>query len=530
MKMVKKCLTLLCAIVLLVSTITITAAADQIVRYEAEAAVYQKNGVSIRNGALTGFKNNPQAFATFTVQSGEAGEQNVKINYTVDGEAQLTVLVNGKKAGEASFTQGENQTVELAVTLENGENKIALWNENDTVNAELMIEGIEVGGQQYAASGAFYQHWSMNFDASHAGYSGNGFVAGFYSNCGAHIQFTVEVSADGEYDVTVGYASGNNEARGQAAKLGVYVNGDKQTDTLLKPGQTWDTYLTKTEQLTLKKGTNTITYWYEDSSVIAAPNFDYIEVLPKGTAVDEESDLKSVEETIAEHNQTVIPFTVTPNKSVTMEAEEALWIMGDPFKSVGEVKEHSGYTGTGFVAGLWNNAGSGVEFPLDVMKAGSYTLTVRYANGAGAAPVGIYVDGELLAKYDFVSSGGWSSWGEFTIEIELTAESNSVKLLSETGEGEFGINLDSISLTPVVIDEPSEDPTDDPSGEGSDDPDQKPAEKPATKPTDAPQSGSTNVEPEKDNTLVWVIGAAVLIPCLAIVTILIFMKKATKKD
>lgn len=529
MKNLKKYLALLCVIVLVVSAMAISAVADQIVRYEAEAAVYQQSGLSVRNGALTGFNNNPQAFATFTVQSGNASQQTLKINYTIDGDAKLTVLVNGKKAGEVSFASGENQVAELAVTLEKGENKIMLWNENDTVKAELMLKSIEVDGKQYAATGTFYQNWGMSQDASHAGYSGNGFIAGFYTNCGAHIQFTVEVPADGEYDVSVGYACGNNEARGQSAKLGIYVNGDKQKDTLLKPGQTWDTYRTKTEQLVLKKGTNTITYWYEDSSVVAAPNFDYIEVAPKGTAVDEESNLKSVEELIAEHNQAVIPFTVTPNKSVTLEAEQALWIMGDPFKSVGEVKEHSGYTGTGFVAGLWNNVGAGVEFPLEVMKAGYYMLTVRYANGAGAAPVGIYVDGELLEKYDFVSSGGWSSWGEFTIEIELAAESSSVKLLAEAGEGEFGINLDSISLMPMVIDEPEvepTDPTDNVSGENPD----NPTEKPATKPVEIPQNGWTNVEPEKDYTLVWVLGAAVLIPGLTVVAILFVAKFCNKKD
>jgi hypothetical protein len=206
---------------------------------------------------------------------------------------------------------------------------------------------------------------------------------------------------------------------------------------------------------------------------------------------------------------------------MTMEAEDALWIMGDPYKSIGVVTEHSGYTGSGFVAGLWDNAGSGVEFPLEVLEAGTYTLTVRYANGAGPAAVGIYVDDELLEKYDFVSSGGWSNWGEFTIDIELTTESSAVKLVSETGEGQFGINLDSVSLTPVEVDEPVE-PTDPVGGETGDATDSP--EAPTQKPAD-PQGGSTNVEPEPDYTLVVVIGVGVLIIALAVVAIVIAKKK-----
>lgn len=521
MRMMKKFLVWLCIVAMAVSAMSFSVFADEAVRYEAEDAVYQASGMSSSGGALVGFKDNPQAFATFTVPAGQDGEQTVKVNYTIDGDAKLSVIVNGTKAGEISLTAGEDQVAEINVSLVNGENKITLWNENGTIKAELKLRSIEVAGNTYAATDAFYQNWGMSFDAGHAGFSGSGFVAGFYMNCGSHIQFIVDVPADGEYDVTVGYANGNNEAKGQAAKLGVYVNGTKQTDTLLQPGQAWSTYLRKTEQITLKKGTNTITYWYEDTSVGAAPNFDYIEIAEKGTASDVDPNVQSVEEQIAEHNKTVLPFTVTPNKGMTMEAEDAMWIMGDPYKSIGVVTEHSGYTGSGFVAGLWDNAGSGVEFPLEVLKAGTYTLTVRYANGAGPAAVGIYVDDELLEKYDFVSSGGWSSWGEFAIEIELTTESTAVKLVSETGEGQFGINLDSVSLTPVEVEEPVE-PTDPVGGETEDATDSP--EAPTQKPAD-PQGGSTNVEPEPDYTLVVVIGVGVLIIALAVVAIVIAKKK-----
>lgn len=530
MKMLKKCFVWLCIVAIAVSAMTISVSAFDTARYEAEDAVYQSYGMSSSDNALIGFKDNPQAFVTFTVEASEAGEQTLKFHYTAEGDSKLTVLANGQKAGEVTLQTGENQTAELKATLAKGENKITLWNENNSVKAELKVKSLVVGSTEHLATDGFYQNWGMSFDASHAGYSGTGFVAGFFMNGGSHIQFTVEVPEDGEYDVTVGYANGNSEAKGQDAKLGVYVNGNKQKDTLLKPGQAWSTYLRKTEQLQLKKGTNTITYWYEDLSVSAAPNFDYIEIAAKGTATEKDETVKSVEELIAEHNKTVLPFTVTPNKEMTMEAEDALWIMGDPYKNIGVMTEHSGYTGSGFVAGLWDNAGSGVEFPVEVLKPGTYSLTVRYANGAGSAAVGIYVDGNLLEKYDFVSSGGWSSWAEFTVEIELTTDSTSVKLMSEKGEGQFGINLDGVSLAPVEVDEPVVDPSE-PSGSESGDPEDttgKPAQ--PTPPATTPNNGSTNVEPEKDYTLVIVIVVAVVILVLAVLVILTAKKVLFKES
>ena len=135
MKMMRKYLVLLCVLALAVSAMAISAAALETTRYEAEDAVYQASGMSSRDGAMTGFKDNPQAFVTFTVQSDKAGAQAVKILYSADGDCKLTVLTNGSKAGEVSLRAGENQTAELSATLAKGDNKITLWNEYGTIKA-----------------------------------------------------------------------------------------------------------------------------------------------------------------------------------------------------------------------------------------------------------------------------------------------------------------------------------------------------------------------------------------------------------
>lgn len=495
MMRMKRILAWIFVCVLAVSAITAPASAAETVRYEAEDAQFQKQGLKVEGNALTGFAKNSQAAAVFTVRAASAGTKSVTVNYASAGEGRMAVVVNGTKAEDILISQGDNQATQMQVSLMEGTNQIILWNAYDSIQEELKLFGITAEGVTYGAPGSFYSAGNMTVDGSHAGFSGAGFVAGFYMNKGSHIQFTVNVAEAGEYDVSIGYANGNTEAKGMPAKLAVYVNGSKQTDTLLVPGVQWNTYLKKTEQLKLQKGENTITYWYEDVSVDAAPNIDYIEVGPKGTAIDDTDGTAAAMKVIEDHNNTVVPFTVTPSKAVTLEAEDAHWFTENRYKPVGHDATHSGFTGTGYVAGMWSNPGSGIEFPLEVLVDGTYALSLHYANGAGPANVGIYVDGEKIQQYEVFGSGGWSSWAEFSIDIDLTTSDRKVSVIMEVGEGEYGINLDSVTLTPVLVDAPAEDLV---------------AYLPA--------------EPAADYTLYGIIGIGVLIPVLAVVLILIYKK------
>lgn len=494
----KKILAWIFVFMLTFSAITVSAYATETTRYEAEDAQFQKQGLKAQDNALTGFARNPQSAVVFTVRAATAGTKTVTVDYSSAGEGRMAVVVNGTKAEDILISQGDNQKTQIQIPMTEGNNKIILWNAYDSIQEELKLFGITADGVAYDATRSFYAAGNMTFDSSHAGYSGVGFVAGFYMNKGAHIQFTVYVEEAGEYDVSVGYANGNTEARGMPAKLAVYVNGSKQADTLLVPGVQWSTYLKKTEQLVLQKGENTITYWYEDVSVDAAPNIDYIEVGPKGTAVDDTDGTAAAMKVIEDHNNTVVPFTVTPSKAVTLEAEDAHWFTENRYKSVGHDATHSGFTGTGYVAGMWSNPGSGIEFPLEVLVDGTYALSLHYANGAGPANVGIYVDGEKIQQYEIFGSGGWSSWADFSIDIDLTTSDRKVSVIMEVGEGEYGINLDSVTLTPVLVDAPAEDLV---------------AYLPA--------------EPAADYTLYGIIGIGVLIPVLAVMLILIYKKRTS---
>ncbi|MEU3255153.1 family 16 glycoside hydrolase [Streptomyces sp. NPDC006997] len=96
----------------------------------------------------------------------------------------------------------------------------------------------------------------------HPGYSGGGFVDRF-GTPGASTAFRVDVDKKGTYDVGLRYANGPNPFQGDK-KISLYVNGDKVRQTELPSTGDWDTWATRTERLTLRKGVNTVTYRYDD--------------------------------------------------------------------------------------------------------------------------------------------------------------------------------------------------------------------------------------------------------------------------
>jgi len=125
-----------------------------------------------------------------------------------------------------------------------------------------------VGSKYEAENAALSGGAKVNTD--HTGYSGTGFVDG-YTTQGPATTFTVNVSATGNYDVTLRYA--NN--KGSAMTVSIYVNGTKIRQTSCPNLPNWDTWGDKIETLSLNSGNNTIAYKY-DSGDGGNINIDYI--------------------------------------------------------------------------------------------------------------------------------------------------------------------------------------------------------------------------------------------------------------
>ena len=104
--------------------------------------------------------------------------------------------------------------------------------------------------------------------------------------------------------------------------------------------------------------------------------------------------------------------------------------------------QHGGFTGTGFVD-FGSTTGESLTFTIAREQAGSASLTFRYANGSGPRPCRIEVNGAVAGQLDFDQTGGWSSWGEASLDADLAAGVNTVSVISV---GPTGPNIDALVL------------------------------------------------------------------------------------
>ncbi|HEV7301052.1 MAG TPA: malectin domain-containing carbohydrate-binding protein [Tepidisphaeraceae bacterium] len=107
--------------------------------------------------------------------------------------------------------------------------------------------------------------------------------------------------------------------------------------------------------------------------------------------------------------------------------------------------QHAGFTGTGFAD---FNAASGeyVQFTVSAATSGKYLLTFRYANGGTTnRPLELRVNNTVTgSSIPFAPTGGWTTWKDVTVAVDLLAGSNTVRL---TSIGSGGGNLDSLVVT-----------------------------------------------------------------------------------
>lgn len=110
---------------------------------------------------------------------------------------------------------------------------------------------------------------------------------------------------------------------------------------------------------------------------------------------------------------------------------------------------YSGYTGTGYVAG-WNADSQYVDVAVNIPSAGTYTLTFRYAGGAGTASRYVYVNGAgIVNNLSFPGTGSWSTYSTVTVTgVSLNAGSNTVSLIYNSSKGSTNyLNYDNVTVS-----------------------------------------------------------------------------------
>ncbi|MDG5786609.1 pectate lyase [Evansella sp. AB-P1] len=271
-----------------------------------------------------------------------------------------------------------------------------------------------VGANQFESStttdgmNGIYEAENANFDLAiidnkHVGFTGTGFVDYVPNAPGGWIEWTVNVPVDGEYTLGFRYAHGGGDLRPKEIVLnGEVINPELPFD----PTGGWSTWEYSSMKADLEQGEN----------VIRA-----IGIAPSGGA-------------------NVDHLKVTLEFDEIFEAEEALFdaaIIDD---------KHPGFTGTGFVDYVPNAPGGWIEWTVDIPVAGAYFLDFRYAHGGGdLRPKEIVLNGEVVEpELAFDPTGGWSTWGYSSMEIDLTEGENVIRAIGIAPSG--GANVDHLRV------------------------------------------------------------------------------------
>lgn len=131
-------------------------------------------------------------------------------------------------------------------------------------------------GNKYEAENATLSGGAVVM-TDHTGFSGSGFVAGYFSNASANTLFNVNMSTTGQYNLTVRYSAGN----GTSTNTALYVNGTRIKALTCNATTNWDTWADQNELINLNSGNNTIELRSE-ASVTANINIDYITLTGQG--------------------------------------------------------------------------------------------------------------------------------------------------------------------------------------------------------------------------------------------------------
>jgi hypothetical protein len=109
-------------------------------------------------------------------------------------------------------------------------------------------------------------------------------------------------------------------------------------------------------------------------------------------------------------------------------------------------KNHTGYLGTGFAD--FGGKNSAVQWTLNVASAGTFKFDFRYANsGSGNRSCTLQINGVNVGTIAFAKTGSWTKWLVTSINANLNAGSNTLKLVAGSAGGP---NLDQVVISPVT--------------------------------------------------------------------------------
>jgi hypothetical protein len=266
------------------------------------------------------------------------------------------------------------------------------------------VHGLTTASQYEAESGTVT---GTTIETDHPAYSGTGFVV--TNNAASVISERITAPATRSYMLRTRYSN----AYGSADTRSYYIDGVKLAAVAFPSTISWNEWGVVDTPVSLTAGTHTLTVKL-DSGDTGSVNIDLFDL---GTAP-----------------------SVVQAESGTLSGGAVA------------ATDHTGYRGAGFVA--FTASGSRDDLSLTSDAAGTYSLTLRFANGnypsAETKTLSEYVNGTRIGQASFPSTADWNTWSTVTMPVTLTAGSNTLSL--EWNSGDTGwVNVDQIAISPATV-------------------------------------------------------------------------------
>jgi hypothetical protein len=230
--------------------------------------------------------------------------------------------------------------------------------------------------------------------------AGGGYDVG-WTRPGEWLQYTVNVTADGQYDLGLRLASS-----GSGGVLHVEVDGVNATGAVQVPNtggwQTWST--TTVRQVPLRAGTRRLRIAFDaNGSTGGAANVNRLELSRStgavpfgGTAVALPGTIQA--ENFDEGGASIAYLDTTPGNR------------GGVYRQTDVDIETTSDAGGGFDIG-WARAGEWLQYTANVSATGTYALELRVASASAGGTVRVEVDGvDATGPITVPNTGGWQVW------------------------------------------------------------------------------------------------------------------------
>ncbi|GLY36816.1 alpha-xylosidase [Amycolatopsis sp. NBRC 101858] len=268
----------------------------------------------------------------------------------------------------------------------------------------------------------------LGIATDHSGYTGEGFLAGFES-AGNSATADVLAATAGTYNVTARFANGQGgDGQHVTRTLSVSVDGGSAQKLTLPTTADWNSWATASVAVSLSAGRHNLRLERTagDSGNV---NVDALAVLTPGAAFPPAS---------------ARAFTGCA-LDVSCEAESGLRT-----GSAVVATDHAGYAGRGFVAEL-NRGSSLTHRVVAVPAAGTYQLSVRYANGTGGdglhqTRTATVAASGVTRTLSMPATANWDTWGSASVPVDLKAGTNDV-VLGCPDDSSCHVNVDTVAVT-----------------------------------------------------------------------------------